>query len=98
MADSLSRRLEIVTAGRQQGRTWEQLADEVGNITAKGLSSWWASQTRSAQAQAQFRARLRRPADPKPNTTPRACLRCNKTFDSEGPHNRLCSPCRTANS
>ena len=27
-------------------------------------------------------------------TTPRACLRCGETFDSEGPGNRLCDCCR----
>jgi len=85
MPDRHARRLEIVAAGRQQGRTWDQLADEVGHITAKGLSAWWASRTR-----------LKRPVEPKPNTTPRACLRCKKTFDSEGAHNRLCAPCRYA--
>jgi len=58
MPDRHARRLEIVTQGRQQGRTWDQLAEDVGNITAKGLSAWWASRTRTAQAQAQFRARL----------------------------------------
>ena len=25
---------------------------------------------------------------------PRACLCCSSTFDSEGPHNRLCDTCR----
>lgn len=29
-------------------------------------------------------------------TTPRQCLRCDAPFDSEGPHHRLCGPCRTA--
>jgi hypothetical protein len=24
----------------------------------------------------------------------RACLRCDRPFPSEGPHNRLCQPCR----
>lgn len=26
--------------------------------------------------------------------TPRPCLRCEKIFGSEGPHNRLCQSCR----
>jgi hypothetical protein len=26
----------------------------------------------------------------------RACLRCNRTFLSEGPHHRLCKRCREA--
>jgi hypothetical protein len=25
---------------------------------------------------------------------PRACLRCQATFQSHGPHNRMCDPCR----
>lgn len=28
--------------------------------------------------------------------TTRACLRCLKSFSSEGPHNRLCVVCRRA--
>ena len=27
-------------------------------------------------------------------TTPKACLRCRGTFESEGPGNRLCQMCR----
>jgi hypothetical protein len=26
----------------------------------------------------------------------RLCLRCDRRFWSEGPHNRLCDPCRSA--
>lgn len=33
-------------------------------------------------------AKLRR------RTCPRACLCCGATFQSEGPHNRLCERCR----
>jgi hypothetical protein len=29
--------------------------------------------------------------------TERACLRCDTPFPSEGPHHRLCGPCRAAN-
>jgi hypothetical protein len=29
-------------------------------------------------------------------TTVRACLACEHDFESEGPHNRLCTRCRTA--
>jgi hypothetical protein len=29
-----------------------------------------------------------------PATTTRACLRCDRTFASEGPHHRLCGACR----
>lgn len=33
---------------------------------------------------------------PKPDTQPthRNCLKCDREFISEGPHNRLCLPCR----
>jgi hypothetical protein len=27
-------------------------------------------------------------------TTPRACLRCDRRFGSEGPHHRICERCR----
>ena len=95
-SDFIARRVAIVSTGRAQGMTWEQLADEVGGISAKGLSAWWAHQTRTAQAAARFRERFKCPASSPPDTTPRNCLRCQKTFDSEGPHNRLCNSCRTA--
>ncbi|MEZ5752846.1 MAG: hypothetical protein R3D60_13075 [Paracoccaceae bacterium] len=29
-----------------------------------------------------------------PKVGPRPCLRCGKTFHSEGVHNRMCNPCR----
>jgi hypothetical protein len=95
-SDFIARRVAIVSTGRAQGMTWEQLADEVGGISAKGLSAWWAHQTRTAQAAARFRDRFKCPASSPPDTTPRNCLRCQKTFDSEGPHNRLCNPCKIA--
>lgn len=94
-SDFIARRVAIVSTGRAQGMTWEQLAEEVGDISAKGLSAWWAHQTRTAQAMARLE-RHKRPTPHRPTTTPRACLRCTKTFDSEGPHNRLCGSCRNA--
>lgn len=27
-------------------------------------------------------------------TVRRACLRCDRVFDSVGPHNRVCKPCK----
>jgi hypothetical protein len=30
----------------------------------------------------------------KETLTQRPCLTCSKPFASEGPHNRMCSPCR----
>jgi hypothetical protein len=95
-SDFVARRVAIVSTGRAQGMTWEQLADEVGDISAKGLSAWWAHKTRSDQAAAKFRDRFKCPTSSRPPTTPRNCLRCKKTFDSEGPHNRLCGSCRNA--
>ena len=29
-----------------------------------------------------------------PRARPRRCLRCNKLFNSEGPHNRICDECK----
>ena len=33
----------------------------------------------------------------KPKLTPRNCLRCGNTFESEGPWNRICTECHEAN-
>ena len=30
-----------------------------------------------------------------PRARPRKCLKCQKMFDSEGPHNRICDECKT---
>ena len=32
-----------------------------------------------------------------PAARPRTCLKCGRSFDSEGPGNRICSPCGEAN-
>lgn len=89
------RRVRIVAQGRAAGKTWEQLADEVGNITGKGLSAWWAHRTR-AQRKAYLAQLKGTRFINAPPTTPRKCLRCQKMFDSEGPGNRMCTPCRGA--
>lgn len=89
----LTRRREIVERGRAEGKNWVQLAEEVGNITDKGLACWWATQTR-AHRREKARSYMRKPEGPPPGTTRRACLRCQKMFDSEGIHNRICGPCK----
>jgi len=33
----------------------------------------------------------------KPETSPRRCLKCSKSFDSTGPANRLCHGCARGN-
>ena len=34
---------------------------------------------------------------PRVPTTPRTCLKCDSTFESEGPWNRICGPCTVSN-
>lgn len=89
----LTRRREIVERGRAEGKNWAQIAEEVGNITGNGLSTWWAAQT-SPERRAAYRKQLRKPDGPQPGTARRMCLRCQKMFDSEGAHNRICAPCK----
>jgi hypothetical protein len=40
------------------------------------------------------RSTLQAEADRKAKRGPRACLRCGHGFESEGIHNRMCTPCR----
>ena len=89
----LTRRREIVERGRGEGKSWPQLAEEVGGITGTGLACWWATQTR-AHRREKARSYLRKSVMPPLSTTRRACLRCQKMFDSEGAHNRICQPCK----
>jgi hypothetical protein len=44
--------------------------------------------------EAHMRERQRPPAKA---TEPRSCLRCDRSFPSEGPHNQLCKVCREFN-
>lgn len=32
----------------------------------------------------------------KPGTGERPCITCGKPFRSQGPHNRMCNPCRSS--
>jgi hypothetical protein len=89
------RRARIVAQGRAAGKSWEALADEVGNITGKGLSAWWAHRTR-AQRKAYLAELKGTRFINAPATTERKCLRCQRKFDSTGPGNRMCTPCRSA--
>lgn len=77
--------LDFIAHERRKGRTWEEISLTVG-VAAKTLSSWWAKRE----------PEHRRPRRDLTRLTPRACLRCKLMFDSEGPHNRMCSRCRSA--
>lgn len=44
----------------------------------------------------QCRIEKQRAADAKAKRGPRPCMRCDREFDSEGIHNRLCGLCRHA--
>jgi hypothetical protein len=93
--DAESRRARLVAQGRAAGVTWDDLAEQIGGISGKGLCAWWAYRTRMLRAARAAEERAHRYVN-RPRTTERACLRCQKTFDSEGPHNRLCGSCRNA--
>lgn len=41
-----------------------------------------------------LRDEKQRAADAKAKRGPRRCMKCEREFDSEGIHNRLCNPCR----
>lgn len=77
-----------IAHARSEGRTWEAISLTVG-VSAKTLSSWWAKR-------GPYGPEHRRPRADTSHLRPRSCLRCQIMFDSEGPHNRLCSRCRSA--
>jgi hypothetical protein len=91
--DTEARRTRLVAQGRAAGMTWDDLAEQIGGITGKGLSTWWRYRIRTLRATQAAEERTHRYVN-RPATTPRKCLRCQKQFDSEGPHNRMCGPCR----
>lgn len=85
--------LDFIAHERDKGSTWETISRTVG-VSAKTLSSWWAK--RDPREPRQYVPKDARPPADRSRAKPRACLRCKIMFDSEGPHNRLCSRCRWA--
>jgi hypothetical protein len=89
--------VDFIAHERRKGTSWEGIAQVVG-VAAKTLSTWWAKRMPN-DAPGRKRYTPRYAAGLTPNTAragPRKCLSCQITFDSEGPHNRLCNTCRTA--
>jgi len=80
--------VDFIAHERRKGTTWEAISKTVG-VSAKTLSTWWGKRA----AYSPDHAKPRRNAA---HLAPRKCLRCQIMFDSEGPHNRMCSRCRTA--
>jgi hypothetical protein len=67
-----------------QGRGWVVVSPE-GNIV---------SGPNARETALRSLASHQRQADQKAKRGPRACMCCSATFDSQGPHNRLCDTCR----
>lgn len=78
--------VDYIAHERRKGTTWDAISKTVG-IPPKTLSAWWAKR-------GPYSAEHAKPRRDTSKLTPRACLRCKITFDSEGPHNRMCSRCR----
>jgi hypothetical protein len=77
-------RLAAVANGKARGLTMTAIARELG-IRMELLRQWVKNQETP-----------RHPLAPeRPATVKRPCLRCEKPFDSEGPHNRMCNGCRS---
>ena len=92
-----SAHVDFIAHERRKGTSWEAIATVVG-VAAKTLSTWWAKRMpHDTPGRKRFTPRYA--AGLTPNTTRagvKKCLRCQIMFDSEGPHNRMCSACRTA--
>ena len=55
--------------------------------------SYWTQERSEDKMAGGLRRRSKRARTTAPSQ-PRACLRCDRTFVSEGPHHRLCQACR----
>ena len=94
----------LIAFERHRGATWPEISEVVG-VPPKTLSCWWAIYTnppaKRPPREEPPKAERYMPPDARPQgdrsrAKPRTCLRCKIIFDSEGPHNRMCSRCRTA--
>jgi transposase-like protein len=80
--DERAARLAAVAHGKANGLTMTAVARNLG-LKVEVLRQWMQDQEKP-----------RHPLAPeRPPTTKRPCLRCEKPFDSEGAHNRLCTYC-----
>ena len=75
----------ILYLRRVEHLTWPQIAYMLGRASGMAVS-WRYRKLRARQELAK--------APPKVFRT-RPCMRCGVNFASEGPHNRMCDPCRT---
>ena len=92
-----SAHVDFIAHERRKGTTWNDIARTVG-VASKTLSSCYAERMPN-DAPGRKRYTPRYAAGLTPNTSragARKCLRCQIMFDSEGPHNRMCNACRTA--
>jgi hypothetical protein len=62
-------------------------------IVGKSSRSYWTQERSEDKMARGLRRRSTRSRKTAPSQ-PRACLRCDRRFLSEGPHNRLCQACR----
>lgn len=89
--------VDYIAHERGKGTTWDDIAKVVG-VASTTLARWWAKRMPN-DTPGQRRYKPRYAAGLTPNTAragPRKCLSCQITFDSEGPHNRMCNACRSA--
>lgn len=77
-----ARRYDALHAGLRAGLSVAEIARRLG-VVAEEFRRWIAREnenTERAKKAEKFKVR--------------ACLRCTKPFESEGPHNRMCGGCR----
>ena len=77
--DAAARRA-LIAQRKREGATWAEIAAEL-DLTPDGLRVWWAYWGDA-------------PIRPKAKPLLRPCLCCSGAFLSEGPHHRMCAPCR----
>lgn len=76
-------RMDAITTRKDAGMKLPQIAQEIG-ITYEILRQWIRSQDLQAHS-----SKFKRP------TVERPCLKCRRSFASQGAHNRLCSSCNS---
>lgn len=84
-AEQRAARIAAVQAGREAGETMETIAARL-NMRTKSLEEWWRQSNGVAP-------KTRRKQSIATSTTQRPCMCCRAPFESDGPHNRLCTTC-----
>jgi len=78
----------------ESGGPYQDVCNATGRTISSVMDKAWSLGLRSKKRAKREHYRPSHKPKPSGPTTPRSCMCCARTFQSEGKHNRLCLECR----